>query len=173
MGLRREAMPYWQLFYHIVWATKNREPILAAHIEPIIYAYLRGKAINLGAVVFALDGWSDHVHMVVAIPPSIAVSKFIGQVKAVATTKFNKSGHPNAPIYWQSEYAVFSFDKRRLPNFVSYVERQKEHHSNKTVISVLERTKREEVRLIRDTGETYIVDQSVWRKELETWDKPD
>ena len=166
-------MPYWQLFYHIVWATKNREPMLSADIEPIIYAHLRTKAINLGAVVFALDGWDDHVHMVAAVPPSIAIAKFIGQVKAVASTKFNKSGHPNAPLYWQSEYAVFSFDKRRLPNFGSYVEGQKEHHSNKTVIPVLERTKGEGVRLVREPDETYIVDQSEWRRELEMLDKPD
>ena len=166
-------MPYWQLFYHIVWATKNREPILSEDIEPIIYDYLRSKAINLGAVVFAINGWRDHVHMVAAVPPSIALSKFIGQVKAVATTKFNKSGHPNAPLYWQSEYAVFSFDKRRLPNFVSYVEGQKEHHLNKTVLSVLERTKGEGVRLVREPDETYIVDLSEWRRELEMMDKPD
>ena len=57
-------MPYWQLFYHIVWSTKNREPLLTPEIEPIIYGYLRAKAIGLGAVVFALNGVLDHVHLV-------------------------------------------------------------------------------------------------------------
>jgi REP element-mobilizing transposase RayT len=166
-------MPYWQLFYHIVWATKDREPILSPDIELIIFDYLRAKAIGLDAVVFALDGWRDHVHMVAAIPPSIAVAKFIGQVKAVATTKFNKSGHPNAPIYWQSEYAVFSFGKRRLPNYVDYVERQKEHHTKKSLIPILERTKGEGVKLIRETSEVYMINQSEWRRELEMLEKPD
>ena len=166
-------MPYWQLFYHIVWATKNREPVLSPDIELIIYDYLRAKAIGLGAVVFALDGWRDHVHMVAAIPPSMAVAKFIGQVKAVATIKFYKSGHPRAPLYWQSEYAVFSFDKRRLPNYIGYVERQKEHHTNKSVIPILERTKGEGVKLIRETDELYLIDQTEWREELETIEKPD
>ena len=167
-------MPYWQLFYHIVWATKNREPVLSPEIEPIIYDYLRAKAISLGAVIFALDGWHDHVHMVAAIPPSIAVAKFIGQVKAVATTKFNKSGHPRAPLYWQTEYAVFSFfDKKRLPNYIGYVKGQKEHHTNKTAIPILERTKGEGVRLIRERDEIYMIDQTEWRKDLERMEKPD
>ena len=111
--------------------------------------------------------------MVAAVPPSMAVAKFIGQVKAVATTKFNKSGHPKAPLYWQSEYAVFSFDKRRLPNYISYVEKQKEHHMDKTVIPILERTKGTSVKLIKDMDEIYLINQSEWREDFEILDKPD
>jgi putative transposase len=166
-------MPYWQLFYHIVWATKNREPIISPEIESIIYDFLNAKAISLGAVVFALDGWHDHVHMVAAIPPSIAVAKFIGQIKAVAATKFNKSGHPKAPLYWQSEYAVFSFDKKNLPNYISYVKGQKEHHTNMTDIPILEGTKGDGVRLISETEEIYLIGQSEWLKKFETLEKPD
>lgn len=62
-------MPYWQLFYHIVWSTKDRLPLLTPEAEPIIYGFLRGKAIGLGATLFALNGIADHVHMVAAIPP--------------------------------------------------------------------------------------------------------
>lgn len=160
-------MPYWRLFYHIVWATKNREPILVAEIEATIYGYLRAKAVGLGAVVFALDGWWDHVHMVAAIPPSIAVSKFIGQVKAAAGTKFNKSGHPKAPVYWQAEYAVFSFDEQRLPNYVSYVEGQKELHANKATIALLERITGVGVKLIRESEDSYSIGQAEWREEFD------
>ncbi|MCP4367700.1 MAG: IS200/IS605 family transposase, partial [Deltaproteobacteria bacterium] len=83
-------MPYYQLFYHIVWATKNRLPLLTAQIEPTIHNYVRTKAIGLEATVFAINGIEDHVHVVASIPPKIAVSTFIGQIKAVASTKFNK-----------------------------------------------------------------------------------
>ncbi len=160
-------MPYWQLFYHIVWATKNREPILTAEIEPIIHNYLRTKAIGLGAIVFALNGWYDHVHMVVSIPPKLGIAKFVGQVKAVASTKFNKSGHPTVSFYWQTEYAVFSFDRKRLPNYIAYVERQKEHHQEKTLIPILERTEGEGVKFISEEREQYLTDDLGWREELE------
>lgn len=101
-------MPYCQLFYHLVWSTKNRQPILTPDAEPIVHNFLRAKAIGLGATVFALNGIEDHVHLVVSIPPKIAVSKFVGQVKAVAATKFNKSTLGNHPLFWQNEYAAFS-----------------------------------------------------------------
>ena len=161
-------MPYWQLFYHIIWATKKREPILTTEIEPMIHNYLRVKAIGLGAVVFALNGWLDHVHMVVAIPPKIAVAKFIGQIKAVATTKFNQSGHYLAPVYWQEEYAAFSFERKRLPNYIAYVESQKEHHQKGNIIPVLERIEGEGVKMIRETSPIYVLNDQEWRAELES-----
>jgi putative transposase len=81
-------MPYWQLFYHIVWSTKNREPLLTPEAEPIIYGFLRNKALGLEANVYALNGYLDHTHLVASIPPKIAISKFVGQIKAVASVKY-------------------------------------------------------------------------------------
>jgi REP element-mobilizing transposase RayT len=133
-------MPYCQLFYHLVWSTKNRQPLLIPAVEPVIHNYLRTKAIGLGATVFALNGITDHVHSVVSIPSKLAVAKFIGQIKAVASTKFNKSQPGNQPFFWQDEYGAFSFDAKRLPNYVAYVNRQKEHHAQGTIIPILERT---------------------------------
>ena len=160
-------MPYWQLFYHIVWSTKDRLPLLTPEVEPIIYGFLRGKAIGLGATLFALNGIADHVHMVAAIPPKIAAAKFIGQVKAVASTKFNKSGQRATPFFWQEEYGVFSFDSKRLPNYIAYVERQKGHHAQGSTIPILERTDDSGVKFARDTSANYLLEQDDWRRELE------
>jgi REP element-mobilizing transposase RayT len=134
-------MPYWQLFYHMVWATKDREPLLTAETEPVVYDFLRAKAIGLGATVFALNGTEDHVHMVASIPPVISVSRFVGQVKAVASARFNKYGVTGERFSWQNEYGVFSLDRKRLRDHIEYVERQKEHHTARRVVPVLERTR--------------------------------
>jgi putative transposase len=112
-------MPYWQLYYHTVWATKNRLPLLIPEAEPFIFSFIQNKALDLEATVYALNGYLDHVHLVVSIPPKIAVSKFIGQVKAVSSVRYNQLTHSEAPFYWQNEYSVFSFDRKRLPDFYS------------------------------------------------------
>lgn len=160
-------MPYWQLFYHLVWATKHREPTLTPEIEPIIHGYLRQKAIGLGANVFALNGSVDHVHVVASVPPKIAIAKFVGQIKAVASTKFNKSGYQEKPFFWQEEYAAFSFDGKRLPNYITYVERQKEHHAQSTTIPILERVSGDGVVVVREESAVYQFEDITWRKELE------
>jgi REP element-mobilizing transposase RayT len=159
-------LPYCQLFYHLVWATKNRQPLLTLKVEPVIHSFLRTKAIGLGATVFALNGLEDHVHMVVAIPAKISVAKFIGQIKAVASTKFNKLD-PNAPpFFWQEEYGAFTFDRKRLPNYIGYVERQKEHHARGTIIPILERFDDDPTLLVRETEVIYWIEDEGWRGEF-------
>lgn len=131
-------MPYWQLFYHIITATKDRKPLLIPSIEPEIYRLIKEKCYDLGGDLYALNGIVDHIHMVVAIPPKLAVANFIGQVKGYSSSQFNQNGHYSEPFLWQEEYGVFSFDKKRLPNYIDYVACQKEHHRNGGVIPVLE-----------------------------------
>ena len=161
-------MPYWQLFYHLVWSTKGRQPLLIPTVEEQIYGYPAGKAAGLKGVVFAIGGTVDHVHMVVAIPPSIWVSKFVGKVKGVASTRFNKSGVSDVQFEWQNEYGAFSFDAKRLPNYVAYAERQKEHHAEGTTIPILERMTSENVgpRLVREVAPSYVTSADDWRMEL-------
>ncbi len=161
-------MPYWELFYHIVWSTKNRLPLLTPDIEQAVYGFLRAKAVGLHANVFALNGVADHVHLVASIPPGIALAKFIGQVKAVAATRINKSGLSATPLYWQEEYSVFSFDRKRLPNFIAYVERQKSHHGQRTTIPVLERTESADFMLVEEPASIYAVEDDAWRREMES-----
>ncbi len=161
-------MPYWQLFYHLVWATKNREPLLRPPAEKEIFGYLTGKATALGGVVYTLGGIVDHVHMVVAIPPAIAVAKFVGQIKGVASTRLNQSGASSGRFEWQDEYGAFSFDAKRLPNFITYVNHQKEHHATGTAIPILERMASDNVgpELLREQGAVYAIDETGWREEL-------
>ncbi|HSJ73383.1 MAG TPA: IS200/IS605 family transposase, partial [Miltoncostaeaceae bacterium] len=109
-------MPYWTLLYHIVWATKDRQPLLVGEVETRILGLIRAKASNLGITVHALNGMRDHVHLVASIPPTLALSKAIGQIKGVATAVYNKERSEEDPaIYWQAEYGAFTLDRKTLP----------------------------------------------------------
>jgi REP element-mobilizing transposase RayT len=160
-------MSYWQLFYHVVWSTHQRRPLLTAEIEPLIYRYIRFKAGDLGGMVHALNGTQDHTHLVVTIPPKIAVAKFVGQVKGVASARFNKE-HPGASAFaWQSGYGALTFDAKRLPYVIAYVERQKEHHAAQATIPVLERATDDEViRTVGEISEVYVHDYKRWLEEM-------
>jgi putative transposase len=155
-------MPYWQLFYHLVWSTANREPLLTSDAEPVVYGFIRSKAIGLGGILFALNGDLDHVHMVCAIPPTVAVARFVGQIKGVAATGFNKLGIRDTPLHWQGEYGAFSFDGKRLAHVAAYVERQKEHHAQGAVIPILERTAEGGVGLVREGTVEYTAGYDDW-----------
>jgi len=129
---------------------------------------LTSKAVGLKGVVYTIGGTTDHVHMVVSIPPAISVSKFVGQIKGATSTRFNKSGISDVPFKWQDEYGAFSFDAKRLLNYIAYVERQKEHHAEDTIIPVLERMTSDNVgpRLVQEDASFYVTEADSWREEL-------
>lgn len=122
-------MPYWRLFYHIVWATKHRQPLLIPEVETIIFPSIIHKAREMGAFVYALNGTVDHVHLVTAIPPRIGVGEFVGQVKGRATYVANHNF--DVDFGWQAGYGIHSFGEKHLPWVIDYVRRQKEHHAVK------------------------------------------
>jgi putative transposase len=133
-------MPYWRLFYHIVFATKNREPLITPDIEDELHGYLTGKATGLGAVVYAVNGTEDHVHIVASVPPKIALSDFIGQIKGSASHHINHLPGRDGPLLdWQRGYGALSFGQKQLDWVADYVRDQKRHHREGTVLAVLER----------------------------------
>src|SRR5947199_1471147 len=96
----RSGMPYWQLFYHAVWATRFRERVLGPEVDPFAHDLSRHKAMDLGAVVHSLNGMEDHIHLVISLPPKIAPAFFIGQVKGASSTRLNQSRRLDRPFSW-------------------------------------------------------------------------
>ena len=142
-------MPYWQLFYHMVWATKNREPLIRQEFEADLWRVLVGKATELGALVHAVGGVEDHVHFVASVPPKIALSEFVQQLKGSSSRFVSHRSDIADPFGWQAEYGMLSFDGKQLDQMVKYVRNQREHHRRGSTISILERSAAESME-IRD-----------------------
>lgn len=105
-------MPFSKLYYHFVWSTKNRLPLIDSILEPELYRAIAAKAQDMGGFVHALGGMEDHVHLAVSIPPKIAPAKFIGDVKGNSSHYVNHVIKPDFEFYWQGEYGVLSFGGR-------------------------------------------------------------
>jgi putative transposase len=131
-------MTVWHTYYHLVWATHNRQPLITDRLEAELYQYLRDKTKSLEAPLYAIGGVADHVHLVVSIPPKYAIAKFVGQLKGGSSHQINQI-IPGQKFGWQKEYGVFSLGRKQLERAVSYVEHQKQHHADRaTLIRSLE-----------------------------------
>jgi REP element-mobilizing transposase RayT len=133
-------MPYWRLYYHIVWATKNREPLIAQHWEQSLHNVIAAKATSMDAFVHQVGGTDDHIHLVVSIPPKYALSTFIGQVKGNSSHFVNHELSLETHFAWQAEYGVLSFGGKSLDMVVEYVHDQRARHAARQTISGLEIT---------------------------------
>ncbi len=121
-------MPYCRLYYHVIWGTKNREPLITPEIEPVLFDFIRSKAIGLGGIVYALNGTEDHIHLLVHIPTTIPLAQFIGKIKGATSAKLNKSGFGDGYFYWQTEYSALTISENLVSVCIRYVNNQKSHH---------------------------------------------
>ena len=131
-------MPYWRLFYHFVWGTKHGEPLIDPQFEQGLYRAIGAKVADLGGILHAVGGISDHVHLAVSVPPKTALSTFIGQVKGSSAHFVNHEIRPGYAFYWQDEYGVVSFGERQLSWVVRYVRDQAQHHAQGSALGRLE-----------------------------------
>lgn len=132
-------MPFWRTFYHLVWATAGREPLITTRIEEPLFAYVVGKAAELGVYVYAINGWSDHVHLVVAIPPRHAVAEIVKRLKGASAHYVNHDLSPGHHFAWQRSYGVLSLGERQRSLAEAYVAGQKKHHAERTANAWLEK----------------------------------
>ena len=69
------ANTYTSLNYHIVFSTKNREPWLIEKVCERLWPYLGGIARENGMKALEIGGVTDHVHILVSVPATMACLK--------------------------------------------------------------------------------------------------
>jgi putative transposase len=135
-------VPYFELYCHLVWATKGRGAALLGERAILTERCIRSVCRDRGVIVHAVSIMPDHVHLAVSMPPRIAVSDLVKSVKGNTSHLLNH--HPEGalvePFAWQPEYGALSFGKRFLPAVVSYVSNQRSHHAGGELKSAFERT---------------------------------
>ncbi len=107
-------MPYWRVHYHGIWACKNREPLITPELEPQLYQYLRGKGLELGAIIHEVGGIEDHTHLSFSLPPKYSVANFIGQLKGASSHWVSKVLRHPQEFDWQRGYGVLSHGGKDL-----------------------------------------------------------
>jgi putative transposase len=91
-------MAFWRLYYHLVWAMKERELLISPNLETKLYGYIIGKADALSCIVHAIGGMEDHIHLVVSIPPTLSIADFVKKIKGSSSYHWNHSLTVNFPL---------------------------------------------------------------------------
>ena len=139
-------MAFWRTYYHLIWATKGRQNLIISQREASLYKYSIGKANFLGSIIHAIGGTENHIHIVASIPPNLAISDFVKNIKGSSTHQFNSESPSNIEKFsWQRGYGILSLGSKQLNEAIAYVNNQKQHLSKGTIISSLDKYKFEDV----------------------------
>jgi putative transposase len=109
-------------------------------VRVAVHTLLAAKGLSIGGRVWAVGGVDDHVHLLVTVPPTIALSQFVGQVKG-ATFYLTSRKWPAklAAFAWQDEYCALTISQSRFDIVAEYVRNQELRHSDHKLIAALER----------------------------------
>ena len=121
-----------QLLYHIVFSTKNRQRWLTDGFREDVFAYMAGTAKDLNGFAIKVGGFYDHAHLLVRIPAKIAVSDFVGQLKANTSKHINDTSGLLRKFGWQDGYGAFTVSVSIKDRVAAYIENQMEHHVKQT-----------------------------------------
>jgi REP element-mobilizing transposase RayT len=80
----------------------------------------------------AIDGTSDHLHILFSLSRVIKIADLVEEVKT-ETSKWIKTKGPDfRNFHWQAGYGAFSTGQSQVPILKRYIARQKLHHQRVT-----------------------------------------
>jgi putative transposase len=88
----------------VVLSTKNRRKAISEEVQPRLWAYIIGVCKKMEILVQAVGGTEDHFHLVIQVPPNLAVTKAVLTIKANSSRWMNEEAPSR--FAWQEGYGV-------------------------------------------------------------------
>jgi len=93
-----------------------------------LWAYMLGIARNEKIRMLAIGGVADHMHLLIALPPKMNLSKVVCDLKANSSKWMNEKG---VRFAWQEGYGAVSVSPSRIVDGQRYIRNQAEHHKKR------------------------------------------
>ena len=113
----------WNCKYHIVFAPKYRRKVFYQEKREAVGKILRRLCEWKGVRIVEAEVCPDHIHMLVEIPPKIAVSSFMGYLKGKSSTMLYeqfgelKYKYRNREFWCKGYYVPYKIGKLQIQGF--------------------------------------------------------
>lgn len=123
---------YSQIYIQIVFAVKGRENLISKIHREELHKYMTGIVQNRGQKMLSIFCMPDHVHLLVGLKPSIAISDLVRDIKAGSSNFINQQHWVKGKFNWQEGFGAFSYSKSQIDSVIKYILSQEEHHKKTT-----------------------------------------
>ena len=126
---RKTSHSVYDIKYHVVWITKYRKPVLSREIGKRVRDLTRVICTSLDVEIVKGHVSREHVHLLVSVPPYIAVSKLVQRIKGVTSRKLLQENKGLNKAFWGRHlwsrgYFVASTGNVTEEVIASYIEEQ-------------------------------------------------
>ena len=123
---------YANLRYHLVFATKNRMPLITPDLRGPLYGYINGIVENHGGRLIEAGGMPDHLHLLAGFRPRYSVSEMLKEIKGSSSRWVNDRAEQEQAFAWQEGYGAFTVSESQVPQVREYIRHQERHHRNRS-----------------------------------------
>lgn len=116
------------ILVHLVFSTKNREPLITRAIEPELHPYVAAIFRDLKSPSLCIDGTYDHLHILFVLARTIKIAELVEEVKTSSSKWIKTNGREFRNFHWQRGYGAFSIGQSQVKTVKRYILTQKEHH---------------------------------------------
>jgi putative transposase len=121
-----------KLLTHLIFSTKNREPLIKDDVRDELHRYIAAVLIDLDSPAILINSVEDHVHILFSVSKNYSISKIVEEIKKASSKWIKGKGVSYAGFYWQGGYGAFSVSQSNVPEVQQYIASQREHHRRKT-----------------------------------------
>lgn len=126
------ANTYTQIYIHVVFAVQGRQNIIPKEHKEELHKYITGIVRNQKQKLIAINSMPDHVHILLGMKPSLALSDLVGDIKTSASTFINEKCWIRGHFNWQVGFGAFSYGQSQLEVVIKYIQNQEKHHAKRT-----------------------------------------
>lgn len=116
------------IYYHIVFATKQRQPLLRDEIREHVCDYIGGILRAEHGLLIAAGGTADHLHLLTSHHKSHTIPDDVRAMKAGSSAWLKRTYPELATFAWQEGYGAFSLSYTGLDRVKAYIAGQYAHH---------------------------------------------
>ena len=118
--------------YHCTFSTKGRRPMITNDLQTRLWPFMGGIARENGATALSIGGVEDHVHLLLAIPATMAIANAMQLIKGGSSKWVHETFPNHGQFAWQEGYGAFSIAVSQRDHTIAYIQSQCEHHRRRS-----------------------------------------
>ena len=119
---------YTQIYYHIVFSTKQRAPVLVQSCRESLFRYAWGIIQKRNSRLYRINGTSDHLHILTSLHPSVSLADLVKDIKGGLSYWIKENKVCPRFSNWQNGYGAFTHSGKDKGKLIDYIKKQEEHH---------------------------------------------
>jgi putative transposase len=126
------ADTFSQIYIQVVFGVQARQCLIRREHKEELHKYVTGIITERRQKLLAIHCMPDHIHLLVGIKPTVALSDLVRDIKNASSNFVNSKRWVLGRFAWQEDFGAFSYGHSQLTGIIRYIRDQEKHHARRT-----------------------------------------